>query len=339
MIVACWRSVCACVRRRKREVRRARIVLLAAEGLSTQQVGRVVGVDEKTVVRRRERFAIGGLSVWSIVPGRGGHRFTGRRRDCGSWRLRPVSRRMGGRCRYRPHTSAALRKNYGSSGLVNQPFTRCGFTSNAARIRPTWEVETPTSAIRSARRSEGATSSRAGPIVLSVDEKTAMAAQSRKHPDQPAAAGRAKRREFEYVRHGTVSITAALDVHTGQALIEELPRNDSAHFIAFLRRLDRHIPPQRVVHLVLDNGASHVSRATRAWLAEHPRFVAHYTRRHASWLNQVEFFFSLLGRRVLRHGDFPSRSDLPGKLVDFTIAHNERAVPFRWSYDGESPAH
>lgn len=170
-------------------------------------------------------------------------------------------------------------------------------------------------------------------VVVSVDEKTAMAARSRRHPDRPPGRGRVRRREFEYVRHGTVSVTAALDVHTGQVVVEELPRNDSAHFIRFLTRLDRCVPAGLTIHLVLDNGSSHTSKATRAWLAKHPRIVAHYTPKHASWLNQVEIFFSLLARAVLRHGDFSSRDDLLEKVTDLAVIHNETARPFRWNYE------
>lgn len=171
-------------------------------------------------------------------------------------------------------------------------------------------------------------------VVVSVDEKTAMAARSRKHPDRPPGPGRVRLWEFEYIRHGTVSVTAALDVHTGQVVVEELPRNDSVHFIRFLARLERCIPAGLTIHLVLDNGSSHTSRATRGWLKRHPRIVAHYTPKHASWLNQVEIFFSLLARAVLRHGDFSSRADLLGKVTDFTIVHNQTACPFRWNYQG-----
>ncbi|WP_234443343.1 transposase [Streptomyces cellulosae] len=88
------------------------------------------------------------------------------------------------------------------------------------------------------------------------------------------------------------------------------------------------------MHLILDNGSSHTSKATRAWLKRHPRIVPHYTPKHASWLNQVEIFFSLLARAVLRHGDFSSRTDLLEKVSDFAIVHNKTACPFRWNYDG-----
>jgi transposase len=173
-----------------------------------------------------------------------------------------------------------------------------------------------------------------GSVVLSVDEKTAIAARSRKHPTRTAQPGRPERREFEYRRHGTASIVAALDVHTGQVLVEDITRNDSATFIGFLRLLDQTIDPTLIIHLILDNGSSHVSKATRAWIAAHPRFVVHHTPKHASWLNQVEIFFSILARRLLRRGEFASRQDLIDKIREFSLQYNDQARPFRWTYDG-----
>jgi transposase len=171
-------------------------------------------------------------------------------------------------------------------------------------------------------------------VVLSIDEKTAIAARSRKHPGQAVVPGRAARQEFEYVRHGTVSIIAALDVRTGQAITEPILRNDSVTFQRFLSMLDTCIDPARQIHIVLDNGSSHVAKATRAWLAAHPRWHVHWTPVHASWLNQVEMYFSALTRRVVRHGDFPSREDLINKIETYVIEKNTTAKPYRWTYDG-----
>jgi transposase len=127
----------------------------------------------------------------------------------------------------------------------------------------------------------------AGAVVLSVDEKTAIAARSRKHPTTPVGRGRAARREFEYVRHGTVSLMAALDVHTGEVLGRIIDRNDSATFTAFLSEIDQAIHPAHRIYLIMDNGSSHVAKATKKWLAAHPRFTVCHTPAHASWLNQV----------------------------------------------------
>lgn len=172
-------------------------------------------------------------------------------------------------------------------------------------------------------------------LVLSVDEKTAIAARSRKHPTVAAAPGRVERREFEYVRHGTAALMAALDVRSGQVLGSAAKRNDAVHFIAFLEEIDDAVPAHLDIHLVLDNGSSHVAKATKAWLADHPRFHPHYTPPHASWLNQIELFFSILTRRLLRRGDFASRDDLVSKIIRFIADYDATAKPFRWTYDGK----
>lgn len=170
-------------------------------------------------------------------------------------------------------------------------------------------------------------------VVLSVDEKTSIQAKSRKHPDQNAKAGRARRREFEYVRHGTASLFAALDVHTGQVLAEPIPgKNDSINFCAFLDEIERTVDPALAIHVVLDNGSSHVSKHTKAWFKAHPRWVVHYTPPHASWVNQVELFFSILQRKVIRNGNFESRDDLIAKVLGFIADYDQTAKPFKWTY-------
>ncbi|WP_239159786.1 IS630 family transposase [Winogradskya humida] len=171
-------------------------------------------------------------------------------------------------------------------------------------------------------------------VVLSIDDKTAIAARSRKHPGRHAGPGRPAYQEFEYVRHGTVSIIAALDVQTGQAVTESIRRNDSVTFQHFLTMLDTSIDPAKQIHVVLDNGSSHVAKATRAWLSAHPRWHVHRTPVHASWLNQIELYFSVLTRGVVRHGDFSSRDDLINKIEPYAIEKNTTAKPYRWTYDG-----
>jgi transposase len=170
-------------------------------------------------------------------------------------------------------------------------------------------------------------------LVLSVDEKTSMQAKQRKHPDRAPRAGKWRRREFEYIRHGTASLFAALDVHSGEVLAEPIPgKNDSTNFCAFLDQIDRSVDPTLAIHVVLDNGSSHVSKHTKAWFAAHPRWVVHYTPPHASWVNQVELFFSILQRKVLANGDFSSRDDLIAKLLAFIADYDQTAKPFRWTY-------
>jgi transposase len=176
----------------------------------------------------------------------------------------------------------------------------------------------------------------AGGVLLSLDEKTSIQAKSRKHPTQPMRTGRAARREFEYVRHGVVSLIAAMDVRSGEVLGEIIPgKNNSQNFIWFLTRIDQAIPPNLNIHLIMDNGSSHTSKMTKAWLARHPRFTINYTPKHASWLNMVELFFSVLTRRLLRRGEFTSRQDLADKILNFIAVYDRTAKPYRWSYTGQ----
>ena len=175
-------------------------------------------------------------------------------------------------------------------------------------------------------------------VVLSIDEKTGVQAKSRKHPTQPVKPGRVERREFEYRRHGTASLIAALDVATGKVTATDVARNDSAHFVEFLQQIEDSIEADLAIHIVLDNGSSHRSKATKKWLADHPRFVVHHTPVHASWLNQVESFFSILTRKVLRRGEFTSREDLVTRMLAFIEHRNTTAKPFKWVYNAKPAA-
>jgi transposase len=175
-----------------------------------------------------------------------------------------------------------------------------------------------------------------GTVVICTDEKTGIQAKYRRYPEQPARPGRLARREFEYVRNGTVSIVAALEVGTGQVVAEPIGRNDSATFTGFLHRLDQCIDPRLNIHLVMDNGSSHTSRATRAWIAAHPRITVTYTPKHASWLDMAELWFSTLTRGLLRRGEFTSGADLAAKITDFAIRYNRTARPYTWTYDARA---
>ena len=127
-----------------------------------------------------------------------------------------------------------------------------------------------------------------GTVVICIDEKTGILAKYRRYPERAARPGRLARREFEYVRNGTVSIIAALYVATGQVVAEPIGRNDPATFTSFLHLLDQGTDPRLNIHLIMDNGSSHASRVTRAWITAHPRITVTYTPKHASWLDMAE---------------------------------------------------
>jgi transposase len=175
-----------------------------------------------------------------------------------------------------------------------------------------------------------------GTVLISIGEKTGIQAKTRKHPDIPARRGRDARREWEYKRHGTVSIIAAMNVAAGEVISQRIRRNDSVTFVKFLAMLDQHIVPGLRIHLIMDNGSSHTSKATRAWIAAHPRFAVTYTPKHASWLNVIEQWFSILTRKLLRRGSVGSQEDLDRQITEFTIGYNETAHPWKWRYDADA---
>jgi transposase len=170
-------------------------------------------------------------------------------------------------------------------------------------------------------------------VVICIDEKTGIQAKYRKYPERPPQRGRPGRREFEYVRNGTVSIIAALHAATGQVVTEPVARNDPIAFTGFLHRLTQCIDPRLSIRIIMDNGSSHTSKATRAWIAAHPRITVTYTPKHASWLDMAELWFSVLTRGLLRRGEFTSPADLTEKITSFTIAYNQTAKPWTWTYD------
>lgn len=175
-----------------------------------------------------------------------------------------------------------------------------------------------------------------GTMVICIDEKTGIQAKSRKYAEQPPRRGRPARREFEYVRNGTLSIIAALQAATGQVVAEPIEHNDSVTFTGFLHRLDQCTDPRLNIHLVMDNGPSHTAAATRAWIAAHPRISVTYTPKHASWLDMAELWFSVLTRGLLRRGEFTSPADLAGKITSFAIRYNRTAKPWTWTYDARA---
>ena len=178
-----------------------------------------------------------------------------------------------------------------------------------------------------------------GEPVLSIDEKTGMQALSRARELQLAGPGRTARFDFEYKRNGTRCLFACFNVGTGKVLARCTTHRKRPDFFAFMD-LVAMAYRQRRVHVVLDNLNTH--RDTRQgtfvtdWNRRHgSRFVFHYTPTHGSWLNQVELWFGIVSRRILRYGNFPSPDELVAAIEAFIAEWNERdAHPFRWTYDG-----
>jgi transposase len=171
-------------------------------------------------------------------------------------------------------------------------------------------------------------------IVLCVDEKSQIQALERSQPVQPVAPGRVERRTHDYVRHGTTTLFAALEVATGRITDACQPRHRHREFLAFLKLVAKAYP-RRQLHVVVDNYGTHKHAKVQAWLAKHPRIHLHFTPTYGSWLNLVEVFFSIIERQALRRGDFASVQELVAAIGRFVDAWNERCQPFRWVKDAD----
>jgi transposase len=318
----------------QRMVRRARVVLLAAEGWPGRRIAPEVGLSENSVGVWRRRFEKDRLEGLKDMPRSGRPRLYGH-----DERLRVVAAATAERPEFDSQWSHRLLADYLSD--VGISASQVGRILAELDIKPHqvrgWltRKDDPTFWERAADVCALYLSRPTNALVLSVDEKTAIAARSRKHPTKPGAPGRRERVEFEYRRHGTASIVAALDVHSGNVVATDIPRNTAAHFIGFLETIDGDVDASLDIHLILDNGSSHVAKATKAWLAAHPRFHVHHTPKHASWLNQVELVFSILTRRLLRRGEFSCRDDLVAKIMAWIAEYDRTAKPFAWTYDGK----
>jgi transposase len=168
---------------------------------------------------------------------------------------------------------------------------------------------------------------------VSVDEKPGVQAIGLTAPDLPPVPGKESSvaRDYEYVRHGTLSILAALDLHTGEIIANVEPRHRSCEFIDLLKRLDAHYPPDAMIRVVLDNHSAHISKETMAYLSTRPgRFEYIHTPKHGSWLNLVECAFSKMARTFLRHIRVASKDELKERILKGIAEINASPVPFRW---------
>ena len=325
-----------------RLVQRAQIIDLAADGVSTYAIARRLGCCEATVRKWRARMAASPRAPSMEDAARSGRpatipiavRLTVVRLGCD---VPPEGERVR---RFREvWTLASLRDAVAAETGVRisvsevHAILRCGGLSPHRVVG--W-LHSPDAefAARSKRVAELYVSPPPGAVVLSVDEKTGIQATRRIHPNHAGPRGHL-RREFEYVRSGTTTMIAALNVATGH-VHAICKRRTRANFLAFLDRVIADYP-KGDVYIVVDNLNIHTGPEITAWCARYRgriRFV--YTPRHASWLNQIEIWFSILQRRVLRDGCFADVKELEHRLKTFVRYYNRfEAKPFRWRFRGE----
>jgi transposase len=318
------------VRRRKTAqdlALRARIVLRCAGGGTNQAVAGELGVCAHTVGKWRERFARDRLDGLRDEPRSGAPRTVTDERvaellvrtletmpeDATHW----STRSMAAACGLSP---ATVQRVWRAFGL--QPHRVEGF-----------QLSTDPEFVEKVRDIVGlylAPPDRA--LVLCVDEKTEIQALERAQPVLPMRPGRPERRTPGYVRHGTSSLSAALDVAVGKVVGRCYRRHRAAEFRDFLGAVDAAVAPEAEVHLVvLDNASIHKAPPVRAWLAERPRYHLHFTPTASSWLNQVERFFALLTARRLKRGTHRSIEELEAAVLAYVERYNAEPRPFRWT--------
>jgi putative transposase len=173
-------------------------------------------------------------------------------------------------------------------------------------------------------------------MVLCADEKSQIQALDRTQPMLPLGLGYVEGVTHDYVRHGTTTLYAALDIASGQVLTRCTPRHRHKEFLQFLRQIETQVPQDLDIHLVVDNYATHKHPKVRLWLAARPRYHVHYTPTYASWLNQVEIWFNLITQRAIRRGSFQSVNHLILQIERFVEQYNAQCQPFVWTATADS---
>jgi transposase/DNA-binding CsgD family transcriptional regulator len=303
---------------------RARIVLLAADGTPNVEIARLVGVSRPTVNAWRARYVERGLAGLADEKRSGRKRSIDQRRVVAET-LTPPPASLG----VTHWSSRLLAKRLGTSHVtIAEAWKRYG-------VKP-WRAETfkfSTDPELEAKVADIIGLYLAPPenaIVLCCDEKSQIQALNRTQKTLPMQPGHAEQRTHDYVRHGTTTLFAALEIATGRVTGVCKNRHRHQEFLAFLKHVARAYP-DRQLHLVMDNYAAHKHPNVGAWLAANPRIQVHFTPTSGSWLNLVEVWFSIIERQAIHRGSFPSVRDLMIKIRAFINGWNDRCHPFIWT--------
>jgi transposase len=305
--------------------RRARAILLMAQGRSGVEIAERIGYTVVQVSRIRRRYAEGGLASVADQPKSGRPpTVTARKRaqivaltlkppgpGLTHWTSRDLARKTG-------VSHATVHRIWQAHALKPHRVSTFKFTTDPQAEEKIHDVvglylDPPTNA-----------------VVLSVDEKTQIQALSRTQPLLPLRPGLPARQTHDYRRNGLTSLYAALEIATGTVLGECRPRHTGADFVAFLARVTRAYR-RRELHVILDNSSTHSTPAVHAWLAAHPRVHFHFTPTGASWLNMVEAWFSILTRKSVRRGSFDTVRALIRHIERYLAAWNAHPTPFVWT--------
>jgi transposase len=303
---------------------RARIVLLAADGVSNTEIARRVGVARQTVIDWRGDYERSGLAGLQDRPRSGRPRVVDRRKIIATTLLAPPKKY--GVTHWSSRLLAAHLKT--SSSTVAKAWREVG-------VAP-WRVETfefSTDPELVGKVTDIVGLYLAPPedaVVLCIDEKSQIQALDRTAPMLPMQPGLAERRTHDYRRHGTTTLFAALEIATGRVTARTQPRHRHQEFLRFLRQVARSYPDTEL-HLVMDNYAAHKRVEIRDWLTANPRVHVHFTPTSASWMNLVEVWFGIIEKQAIHRGSFGSVKDLNTKIRAFIDGWNDRCHPFVWT--------
>ena len=307
-------------------VRRARVVLLTADGISAVEIAERLDLSPEAVSRIRKRFLDGGLEALHDRPkaGRKDHALTSETTEyIVQLALSPPP---PGRSRW---TTRLLASRFGiTSGAVSDVLRKHGLKPHLVR---TYKVSRDPQFAAKVKDVVGLyLNPPEHAIVLSLDEKTSIQALERTQLPLPLRTGRAARHTHDYKRHGVLDLYAALELATGKVTHALKESHTGADFLSFLKKVERAYSGEEL-HVILDNSSSHGTPDVKDWLAANPQVHFHYTPTSASWLNQVEGFFGILGKQSLSSTDFKSKKELRDHLRAYLRAWNQNPTPFEWT--------
>ncbi|MGH3779377.1 MAG: IS630 family transposase [Pseudonocardiaceae bacterium] len=303
---------------------RARVVLLAADGLGTNEIVRRVGLSKPAVIGWKRRYAAEGIAGLDDRPKSGRPPVIDavrivlatlesppQRLGVTHWSSRLLAKHLG----ISDYTVSTTWKKWGLQPWRRETFKFSTDPELEAKIRDVvgLYLNPPDKA-----------------VVLSIDEKSQIQALDRTAPVLPLRLGMPEKQTHDYVRHGTTTLFAALEVATGKVTDACYPRHRHEEFLRFLKQVAKAYPRVKL-HIVADNYATHKHPAVQAWLAKNPRITMHFTPTSGSWLNMVEIFFGIITRQAIRRGTFTSVKDLIAAIGIFIDAWNERCEPFVWT--------
>lgn len=310
---------------------RFKIILLAADGMSNKEISETVSLSRPSVGKWRKRFSEKGLEGLhdELRPGRP--------RTISDEKVAELIQKT---LKTQPEgeTHWSTRSMAGEVGVSHMSVCRVWQTFGLKPHRSdTFKLSNDPFFVEKVRDIVGLyLNPPENALVLCVDEKSQCQALERSQPILPLGFGYAEGYTHDYLRHGTLTLFAALDVATGGVIAQSKKRHRHQELLQFLRHIDANVPPELDVHIIMDNYATHKHEKIRSWIARRPRYHVHFTPTYSSWLNQVETWFGIITRKAIRRGSFRSTKELAKKIDLFVKNHNRNSKPFIWTATAES---